>query len=90
MYEFVQSLPRLRFNKEGNILAVTTMDNGFKILANASGLRSLRTIETPAFEALRSPIESTPIKVVIQFKILLVSQCLDQNMYVLLYFVCVM
>ena len=80
----------MRFNKEGNILAVTTVDNGFKILANASGLRSLRTIETPAFEALRSPIESTPIKVVIQFKILLVSQCLDQNMYVLLYFVCVM
>ncbi|KAG5075956.1 hypothetical protein AAZX31_20G224000 [Glycine max] len=59
----LQSLPRLRFNKEGNILAVTTVDNGFKILANASGLRSLRTIETPAFEALRSPIESTPIKV---------------------------
>ncbi|KAF2307284.1 hypothetical protein GH714_026099 [Hevea brasiliensis] len=57
------SLPRLRFNKEGNLLAVTTADNGFKILANASGLRSLRTVETPAFEALRSPIESAAIKV---------------------------
>ncbi|KAI5398604.1 Topless- protein 3 [Lathyrus oleraceus] len=56
-------LPRLKFNKEGNILAVTTVDNGFKILANATGLRSLRTIETPAFEALRSPIESAAIKV---------------------------
>ncbi|KAK7277978.1 hypothetical protein RJT34_22999 [Clitoria ternatea] len=59
----LQGRPRLRFNKEGNILAVTTVDNGFKILASATGLRSLRTIETPAFEALRSPIESAVIKV---------------------------
>ncbi|XP_057423217.1 topless-related protein 3-like [Lotus japonicus] len=59
----LQGLPRLRFNKEGNILAVTTMDNGFKILANATGLRSLRAIETPAFEALRTPIESAAVKV---------------------------
>ncbi|WCJ42998.1 TOPLESS-related 3 [Euphorbia peplus] len=57
------SLPRLRFNKEGNLLAVTTADNGFKILATASGLRSLRAVETPAFEALRSPIESSSVKV---------------------------
>uniref|UniRef100_A0A8R7K4I4 Uncharacterized protein n=1 Tax=Triticum urartu TaxID=4572 RepID=A0A8R7K4I4_TRIUA len=35
------SLPRLRFNKEGNLLAVTTIDSGFKVLANADGLRSL-------------------------------------------------
>ncbi|XP_061371961.1 topless-related protein 3-like isoform X2 [Gastrolobium bilobum] len=60
----LQSLPHLRFNKEGNLLAVTTVDNGFKILANAIGLRSLRTIETPAFEALKSPIESAAVKVV--------------------------
>ena len=54
----VQSLPRLRFNKEGNLLAVTT-DNGFKILANAVGMRSLKAIEsTTPFEALRSPMES--------------------------------
>ncbi|XP_043815134.1 topless-related protein 3 isoform X2 [Manihot esculenta] len=57
------SLPRLRFNKEGYLLAVTTADNGFKILANATGLRSLRPVETPAFEALKSPIESAAIKV---------------------------
>ncbi|GKV31989.1 hypothetical protein SLEP1_g40635 [Rubroshorea leprosula] len=57
------SLPRLRFNKEGNLLAVTTADNGFKILANAVGLRSLRVIETPPFEALRTPIDSAVIKV---------------------------
>ncbi|XP_057962762.1 topless-related protein 3-like isoform X2 [Malania oleifera] len=59
----LQSLPRLRFNKEGNLLAVTTADNGFKILGNAAGLRSLRAIETPSFEALRAPIESSGIKV---------------------------
>ncbi|CAI8615392.1 unnamed protein product [Vicia faba] len=59
----LQGLPHLRFNKEGNLLAVSTADNGFKILANAAGLRSLRTNETPAFEALRSPIESTANKV---------------------------
>ncbi|KAI5419515.1 hypothetical protein KIW84_043619 [Lathyrus oleraceus] len=58
----LQGLPRLKFNEEGNILAVTTMDSGFKMLANATGLRSLRTIETPAFEALRPPIESAAIK----------------------------
>ncbi|XP_023545229.1 topless-related protein 3-like [Cucurbita pepo subsp. pepo] len=52
------SLPCLRFNKEGNLLAVTT-DNGFKILANAVGMRSLKAIEsTTPFEALRSPMES--------------------------------
>ncbi|XP_052199318.1 topless-related protein 3 [Diospyros lotus] len=40
--------PCLRFNKEGNLLAVTTTDNGIKILATAVGLRSLRAVE--AFE----------------------------------------
>ncbi|KAG9459547.1 hypothetical protein H6P81_004055 [Aristolochia fimbriata] len=57
------TLPRLRFNKDGNLLAVTTVDNGFKILANADGLRSLRTIESRSFEALRTPVEPSPIKV---------------------------
>ncbi|GAY54426.1 hypothetical protein CUMW_156590 [Citrus unshiu] len=57
------NLPRLRFSKEGNLLAVTTADNGFKILANAIGLRSLRAVENPPFEALRTPIESVALKV---------------------------
>lgn len=57
------SVPRLRFNKEGNLLAVTTADNGFKILATAAGLRSLRAIETPSFEALRTPVEASALKV---------------------------
>ncbi|KAM0948009.1 putative transcription factor WD40-like family [Dioscorea sansibarensis] len=42
----LQSLPRLRFSKEGNLLAATTVDNGFKILANAEGHRSLRAFES--------------------------------------------
>ncbi|PSS03049.1 Topless-related protein [Actinidia chinensis var. chinensis] len=57
------SLPRLRFNKEGNLLAVTTADNGIKILATASGRRLLRAAEASSFEALRTPIEPAAIKV---------------------------
>ncbi|XVF05996.1 hypothetical protein REPUB_Repub06bG0009800 [Reevesia pubescens] len=56
------SLPRVRFNKEGNLLAVTTADNGFKILASAVGLKSLRAVETSSFDPLRSPIVSAAIK----------------------------
>lgn len=57
-----QSLPRVRFNKEGNLLAVTTADNGFKILANVDGLRTLRIMEARSFEASRA---STEMKVII-------------------------
>ncbi|KAH0994419.1 hypothetical protein GBA52_018283 [Prunus armeniaca] len=57
------SQPRLRFNREGNLLAVTTADNGFKILANAVGVKTLKLMEsTTSFEGLRPPIESTVIK----------------------------
>ncbi|XP_039136163.1 LOW QUALITY PROTEIN: protein TPR1-like [Dioscorea cayenensis subsp. rotundata] len=59
----LQSLPRLRFNKEGNLLAVTTVDNGFKILANAEGHRSLRAFGSRSFEAFRAQYESSPVKV---------------------------
>ncbi|XP_042752545.1 topless-related protein 3 isoform X1 [Lactuca sativa] len=56
--------PRLRFNKEGNLLAVATADNGIKILANASGLRSVRATEAPpAFEGSKSSVEPTAIKI---------------------------
>ncbi|KAB2009822.1 hypothetical protein ES319_D10G193800v1 [Gossypium barbadense] len=51
------SLPRLRFNKEGNLLVVTTADNGFKVLANANGLRALRAMEAQSYEASRTPLE---------------------------------
>lgn len=53
----MQGLPCLRFNKEGNLLVVTTADNGFKILANADGIRTLRTIEARSYEASRAPTE---------------------------------
>ncbi len=60
---FYQGLPRLRFNKEGNLLAVTTVDNGFKILANADGLRTLRAFGNRPFEAFRSQYEASSMKV---------------------------
>ncbi|KAL5985607.1 Protein tpr3 [Asimina triloba] len=41
--------PRIRFNKEGSLLAVSANDNGIKILANADGLRLVRTFENRSF-----------------------------------------
>ncbi|KAM3397271.1 protein TOPLESS-RELATED PROTEIN 2 isoform X1 [Capsicum galapagoense] len=46
--------PRLRFNKEGSLLAVTTSDNGIKVLANTDGQRMLRMLESRAFEGSRA------------------------------------
>ncbi|KAM7253948.1 hypothetical protein ACFE04_031630 [Oxalis oulophora] len=40
--------PCLRFNKEGMLLAVSTSENGIKILGNADGVRLLRSIESRA------------------------------------------
>lgn len=57
----IQNLPRLRFNKEGSLLAVTTANDGFKILANSSGLRYMKMNENPPFEALRTPIEPSKV-----------------------------
>ncbi|XWS08546.1 hypothetical protein CRYUN_Cryun40dG0011800 [Craigia yunnanensis] len=51
------NFPRLRFNKEGNLLVVTTAENGFKVLANANGLRELRAMEARSYEASRTPLE---------------------------------
>ncbi|CAN6925740.1 unnamed protein product [Brassica oleracea] len=51
------NLPRLRFNKEGNLLAVTTADNGFKILTNADGLRTLGAYEVLSYEASKAFID---------------------------------
>ncbi|XP_038988989.1 protein TPR3 [Phoenix dactylifera] len=50
--------PRIRFNKEGTLLAVSTHDNGIKILANADGLRLLRTFENRSFDPSRAVSES--------------------------------
>ncbi|KAL6955721.1 Protein TOPLESS-RELATED PROTEIN 2 [Sarracenia purpurea var. burkii] len=54
--------PKLRFNKEGSLLAVTTSDNGIKILANADGQRMLRMVESKAFEGSRGLSEATNVK----------------------------
>jgi WD40 repeat protein len=45
--------PCLRFNKEGMLLAVSTNENGIKILGNADGVRLLRSIESRALDASR-------------------------------------
>ncbi|XAR57038.1 hypothetical protein NMG60_11025039 [Bertholletia excelsa] len=47
------SLPRLRFNKEGNLLVVTTAENGLKVLANAEGLKSLKVLGRRSYEPSR-------------------------------------
>ncbi|CAL9763878.1 unnamed protein product [Musa acuminata subsp. burmannicoides] len=50
--------PRIRFNKEGTLLAVSTHDNGIKILANSDGLRLLRTLENHSFDTSRTVSET--------------------------------
>lgn len=52
------SLPRLRFNKEGNLLAVTTADGGVKILADTDGMKYLRSIEARSYEASKAQVET--------------------------------
>ncbi|XP_050387989.1 topless-related protein 4-like [Argentina anserina] len=46
--------PSIRFNKEGILLAVSTSDNGIKILANSDGIRLLRTVESRTYDASRA------------------------------------
>ncbi|XP_038711206.1 topless-related protein 4-like isoform X2 [Tripterygium wilfordii] len=46
--------PCIRFNKDGILLAVSTNDNGVKILANADGIRLLRIVENRTFDASRA------------------------------------
>lgn len=60
---FLQASPRLRFNKEGSLLAVTTSDSGIKILANADGQRMLSMLESRAFDGARSLSEAVNTKV---------------------------
>ncbi|XP_076936488.1 protein TOPLESS-RELATED PROTEIN 2-like isoform X1 [Bidens hawaiensis] len=52
--ERLHARPRLRFNKEGSLLAVTTSDNGIRVLANNDGQRMLaRTVQNQAYEGSR-------------------------------------
>ncbi|XP_017699765.2 protein TOPLESS-RELATED PROTEIN 2-like isoform X2 [Phoenix dactylifera] len=46
--------PRLRFSKEGSLLAVTTSDNGIKILANSDGQRLIRMLESRTYKGSRA------------------------------------
>lgn len=59
-----QASPRLRFNKEGSLLAVTTSDNGIKVLANTDGQRMLRMLESRAFEGSRA-LSDVNVKVIL-------------------------
>lgn len=61
-----QASPRIRFNKEGTLLAVSAIENGFKILANTDGLRLLRTLENRTFDNSQGVSEASA-KVFINF-----------------------
>lgn len=49
----LQASPCIRFNKEGILLAVSTNENGIKVLANTDGIRLLRTVESRSFDSPR-------------------------------------
>ena len=54
-------------NQEGSLLAVTTSDNGIKILANNDGVRLIRMLESRAIDKNRGPSEPINSKVVLCF-----------------------
>ncbi|KAL0312385.1 UNVERIFIED_CONTAM: protein TOPLESS-RELATED PROTEIN 2 [Sesamum radiatum] len=62
MEDFLLASPRLRFNKEGSLLAVTTSDNGIKVLANGDGQRMLRMLETRSLDGARGLSEAVNVK----------------------------
>ncbi|XP_047940621.1 topless-related protein 1 isoform X1 [Salvia hispanica] len=53
--------PRIRFSKNGTLLAVSANDNGIKILANTDGFRVLRASENLAFDASRTSEGAKPV-----------------------------
>lgn len=63
-----QASPRLGFNKDGSLLAVTTSDNGIKILANADGQRVIRMLESRAFEGSRNASQQAIANVKVIFR----------------------
>ncbi|TXG69424.1 hypothetical protein EZV62_004359 [Acer yangbiense] len=52
--------PRIRFNKDGSLLAVSANENGIKILANSEGMRLLRNYDTLSYDASRTSEASKP------------------------------
>ncbi len=74
-----QASPRLRFNKEGSLLAVTASDNGIKILANRDGLQLLRALETTRpFDTNR--VAPEPVASKVRFKLSTRFQCSCSSM----------
>ncbi|KAK1430825.1 hypothetical protein QVD17_13862 [Tagetes erecta] len=54
--------PRIRFNKDGALLAVSSNENGIKILANTNGLRLLRTFENLSYDAASRTPEAPKVR----------------------------
>ncbi|XP_047327118.1 protein TOPLESS-like isoform X2 [Impatiens glandulifera] len=52
--------PRIRFNKDGSLLAISANENGIKILANFDGLRLLHKFENVSFETSRASEAAKP------------------------------
>jgi len=57
----LKASPRIRFNKDGTLLAVSTNDNGIKILANSDGLRLLWTYENLSYDSSRASESLTKV-----------------------------
>lgn len=54
----LKASPRIRFNKEGTLLAVSANDNRIKILATIDGLHLMRTFEGHSLIASRIGVAS--------------------------------
>ncbi|WZZ83310.1 hypothetical protein YC2023_103882 [Brassica napus] len=54
----LQASPRIRFNKEGSLLAVSGNENVIKVMANSDGLRLLHTFENVSSESSKPAINS--------------------------------
>lgn len=63
-FSVFKASPRIRFNKEGSLLAVSANDNKIKILASVDGLRLMRTYETHSHIAPRPAPSDAPVKVI--------------------------
>lgn len=58
VFSVIKASPRIRFNKEGTLLAVSANDNRIKILATVDGLRLMRTYESHSLMASRVASEN--------------------------------
>ncbi|KAK4754266.1 hypothetical protein SAY87_002370 [Trapa incisa] len=55
--------PRIRFSKDGTLMAVSANENSIKILANSDGIRLLRTFESIPFDASRAADSASKPKI---------------------------